>query len=172
MLLLRNAYLPITVTCATHSLLSGLQQGSLRLASTRSLLSSYPYAGRLEIYVNGEWGTICDDFWGNNEANVACRQMGFDGAYDSNWTLRNSGFSSQTIWLDDVACTGSESQLINCNHRGLGVENCGHSEDIGIGCTIALASESPIWFIVCYVVRAQAVITSVHVTNDKVELMV
>ena len=117
----------------------GLQQGSLRLAGSSN--SRY-YAGRLEIYINGQWGTVCDDLWGNNEANVACKQMGFGGAFDSDWTLRSSGSSSKPIWLDDVICTGSESQLINCNHRGLGVENCGHSEDIGIGCTRPVPSES------------------------------
>ena len=129
-----------------HTTLSGLQQGSLRLAATSI---TYFYAGRLEIYVNEEWGTVCDNGWGNNEAIVACKQMGFEGAHDSNWTLSTSGSSSQTIWLDDVTCTGSESQLINCNHRGLGVENCGHYADIGIRCTNVVTSESPMWLCVC-----------------------
>ena len=132
----------VTLPYLIHSILSGLQQGSLRLVGSTS---TYFYAGRLEIYVSGQWGTVCDDGWGNNEAIVACGQMGFEGAYASDWTLSSSGSSSQTIWLDDVTCTGSESQLINCNHRGLGVENCGHSEDIGIRCTRLVTSESPMW---------------------------
>ena len=37
-------------------------------------------SGRLEIYLNSEWGTICDDGFGITEANVACRQLGFAGA--------------------------------------------------------------------------------------------
>ena len=32
--------------------------------------------GRLEICFDNEWGTICDDYWGTQEARVACRQLG------------------------------------------------------------------------------------------------
>ena len=35
--------------------------------------------GRIEICINNVWGTICDDYWSDTDANVACRKLGFSG---------------------------------------------------------------------------------------------
>ncbi len=44
------------------------------------------------------------------------------------------GADPQPILLDDVACTGSESSLVDCGHQPIGTHNCGHTEDCGVTC--------------------------------------
>ena len=42
---------------------------------------------------------------------------------------------SGQIFLHSIFCIGSESRLIDCTHRGVGIHNCDHSEDAGVRCT-------------------------------------
>ncbi len=44
----------------------------MRLAGSSSSLS-----GRVEVCLNNEWGTVCDDFWGSVDAGVVCSQLGY-----------------------------------------------------------------------------------------------
>jgi hypothetical protein len=50
--------------------------------------------------------------------------------------LSRAAFGQGTgqIWLDNVACTGSETRLIDCPANALGSHNCQHSEDAGVRC--------------------------------------
>ena len=54
-----------------------------------------------------------------------------DGKYYSSAYF---GSGSGKIWLDDVACTSSNTKLLQCSSSPIGEETCSHSEDAGVGC--------------------------------------
>ncbi|CAB4007793.1 partial [Paramuricea clavata] len=73
------------------------------------------------------------DSWDINDARVACLQLGYY-VYDGIKALGGSDVPDGTgrIWLDNVACTGSEENLSNCPHNGWGSHDCRHNEDAGV----------------------------------------
>ncbi|XP_066552383.1 scavenger receptor cysteine-rich type 1 protein M130 [Amia ocellicauda] len=92
-------------------------------------------SGRVEVRYEGSWGTVCDDSWDLQDAQVVCRQLGCGDAM-SIVTERNSSFGrgSGAIWLDEVTCTGSERHLWDCCHSPLNQSDCRHKEDAGVIC--------------------------------------
>jgi len=56
------------------------------LLTVRLSGSGLPHEGRLEVYYNGTWGTVCDDGFDNVDATVACRSIG-PGLVDYSYLL-------------------------------------------------------------------------------------
>ncbi|XP_062903312.1 galectin-3-binding protein-like [Mobula hypostoma] len=106
----------------------GLENGDLRLSRGR-----VPSEGRVEVYYDGEWGTVCDDGWDLTDAHVVCRSLGYLNATEA---VRGGAFGSGSgpILLDDVFCTGTETSLANCKTKGWKIHDCQHSEDAGVRC--------------------------------------
>ena len=79
------------------SIHAGQSSGDLRLVARNGRTTSSLTAGRLEVYYNGEWGTVCDDNFRTSEARVACRQLGFsDYLYYTNVGSSSSSLSRYT----------------------------------------------------------------------------
>ena len=93
------------------------------------------YEGRVEVYHNGEWGTVCHNGWDLNDAQVVCSELRLGSAISAS----NSAFYGQgggKIWLANVECVGTEKTIGNCLHRGWGVLSaCSHYKDAGVKCT-------------------------------------
>ncbi|XP_067665055.1 uncharacterized protein [Haliotis asinina] len=97
------------------------------------LVGNSPAYGRVEVRNNATapWGTVCSDFWGNKDATVTCRMLGY------RWgrALRYYGGGSGMIYMDSVECTGNENTLAACRYAGWTIHNCQHYEDAGVSCS-------------------------------------
>ena len=128
--------------------------GALRLVDADGARREVPpngarREGRLEVFHDGEWGTVCDDRMDerrNIAPQFACQLMGYaDGgevvARDDIANM-NVAPGSQRIWLDDLRCfagsthwTGEiPTRLHHCYHAGWGLHNCSHDEDVYLSC--------------------------------------
>ncbi|XP_023681132.2 HHIP-like protein 1 [Paramormyrops kingsleyae] len=126
----RKTTAPIT----TKALMAGKddqgrpKDGAVRLAGGRK------DRGRVEVFLDGEWGTVCDDAWDLQAAEVVCRQLGLGRALKSSKQAEFGEGKHLPILLDKVRCTGMEKSLRDCQHSGVGEHNCGHHKDAGVIC--------------------------------------
>ena len=89
--------------------------------------------GRIEVNYKGAFGSVCGDSFGTSEAATLCHQLGFAGV-SRVAPCCQFGQTSGEIWLDNVDCGTGEVWLANCTHRGWGVEDCHHGQDVGVVC--------------------------------------
>ena len=91
----------------------------------------------MEVYHNGEWGTVCDDGWDLNDAQVVCNELELGNAINATVLVRAFyGQGRGRIWLNNLGCIGTEWTIRNCSHRGWGrVYPCNHFEDAGVRCS-------------------------------------
>ena len=87
----------------------------------------------MEVWHDGSWGTVCDWDWDLLDARVVCRMLGFDGALDAPRSARFAEGSGRVL-LSYVNCDGTEDNLADCAHAGIGRYSCSHVKDAGAAC--------------------------------------
>ena len=85
----------------------------------------------MEVYRSGEWQTVCDDSWDIREADVVCRQLGYEYAV---LAIQGAAFGqgSGGQWEAEWSCDGNEASLSNCSSSSA---LCTHSEDASVICS-------------------------------------
>ena len=124
---------PITLTLIIHLYVLGSIGSNtqpVRLANGRG---GSPYEGRVAIYHNGRWGTVCDNNWSSGDGRVVCRQLGFPD-YEQISSNAYYGQGADPIWLDMLGCYGNENRLDLCAHSGWENNACTHQDDAGVRC--------------------------------------
>ncbi|XP_072338925.1 scavenger receptor cysteine-rich domain-containing protein DMBT1-like [Scyliorhinus torazame] len=96
--------------------------------------------GRVEVFYNGTWGTVCSATLDDHDATVICKQLQCGRL---NRTERFGPGSGQ-IWLDEIECNLNEQTLWQCQSNPWGQHNCGHWEDAGVVCSeVRVTKEQP-----------------------------
>ncbi|XP_072102353.1 scavenger receptor cysteine-rich type 1 protein M130-like [Mobula birostris] len=102
------------------------EQGAMRLRLTNGTTRC---SGRVEIWHNGTWGTVCKKGWGPKEEEVVCRHLGCGfggGRVQHSFTALST--SSTQVW--HVDCSGTESSLWHCDLK----QDCGFRRDAELAC--------------------------------------
>ena len=104
--------------------------------STGLVNGSNALEGRVEIYYNGAWGTVCEQWWSLSDGVVACQQLGAGIAYDIPYDHPFGSNLNISIAMSNAVCNGWEDRLQNCGGRfGSRVHSsCNHSRDAGLVC--------------------------------------
>ena len=105
-------------------------EGSIRLVGGDTLLE-----GRVEVFLLGQWGTVCDYSWDFFDATVVCRQLGYPRAVEAP-RYAAFGAGSGPSWYYRVYCTGTERNLTECSKSNYNFGSaCSHSRDAGAVCS-------------------------------------
>ena len=119
------------------------REGSVRLVN-----GAGANEGRVEIFLSGQWGTVCDNDWDLADATVVCHQLGYLRAVEAPRSA-SFGAGSGPSWYHSLDCTGTEQSLTECNSSNYNFGSaCFHFQDAGVVCSSEF-NEAPLSFHIC-----------------------
>jgi serine protease 12 (motopsin) len=106
-----------------------------RNATIRLKDGNSSYSGRVEVLFDGKWGTVCDYGWDQRDAQVVCRQLGYQAGAQAAVNRAQFGEGKdQPIWMGNVRCSGKEKSIRDCAFDSKAHESCSHRQDVGVIC--------------------------------------
>ncbi|XP_062571863.1 deleted in malignant brain tumors 1 protein-like [Saccostrea cucullata] len=101
--------------------------------SVRMVNGSSMHEGRVEIYLGGQWHSICDSGWDKREADVTCRSIGYSGGLPVLSSMFGKGSDDSWI-LGSASCSGSETSILACSFRTVEARSCSNGGHAGVLC--------------------------------------
>ncbi|NXN62639.1 C163A protein, partial [Rynchops niger] len=90
--------------------------------------------GRVEVHVQGTWGTLCASRWDLLDAHVLCRHLNC-GFAESIPKGGHFGRGTVPVWRDSFHCDGTEAHLGECPVTALGASPCSHENNAAVICS-------------------------------------
>lgn len=109
-----------------HLILYVIQISDMKLVDGTS-----PCNGRLQVLHKGQWGSVCNTGWGQEDATVLCHEL---DCGEADQTMFYVGPFAGSIWMDNLECTENELSLWNCPFTGSGVSSCRDGLYAGVVC--------------------------------------
>ncbi|NWS93238.1 C163A protein, partial [Toxostoma redivivum] len=98
------------------------------------LAGGSPCAGRVEMKLQGQWGSVGDSYWKMEDAEVVCQQLGCGSAAGAYSARDRFGVGDGPVSLLFVYCNGKEATLWECEIDGWGTYGNFHDYDTAVVC--------------------------------------
>ena len=102
--------------------------------SVRLVGGQSPREGVVQVFYNNTWGWVCDEGWDKQDADVVCRQLGYQVSSESKSTAVSEP-SHEDTWMNNVQCVGNETSLSSCANDGWQSHGCGKGQKAGVVCS-------------------------------------
>ena len=126
------------ISCPSYLFVDDTLNDTAEEGIVRLVGGSTPLEGRVEIFLLGQWGTVCNSNWDFADARVVCHQLGYLRAVGAPRSA-TFGVGSGPSWYNRVRCVGAEMKLTECSkYFSVTGSACSHTQYAGVVCSSEL----------------------------------